>query len=416
VIPTLLALALVSAAPAEPVTTDAAAVPTATYGSDEGFGTGGVGTLYWRQPGKLPYAAALTLNIFITTRLIQAHRVRLDLVRPFDLPVRVLAQVGYYSTVTQNFCGYGNTVTCGTGLAEDAANASGHPVGSADYDLVLKKHHQMRFVRPYAEVLGRYFARDKPHRLELFAGWRGNLYIPGEIVFDDDWFLEGPYEGSQWALHDPEGEPGFSSVVQLGAAWDDRDKENWPTKGYFVEASARAALPLLGSDWLYAGGNVTGAVYVPLLDGPSVSGPDVVLAHRVVGDVLFGDVPTEDLARLGGLTDFISFGGSDVGRGVREHRYLGKVKVMAQTELRWSFAEASPLDQDLRFALAGFADAAWVGYDVSDWRGDALRAVAGFGTGFRLLWNKNFAIRLDVGFSPHERYEPRVYIRVGDPF
>jgi hypothetical protein len=397
-----------------------AAVPTFTFGSDEGFGTGGVGTLYFHKDGVLPYKAALTLNIYITTRLIQAHRIRFESLRLFGLPLRALAQVGYYSTVTQTFCGYGNTVTCSDALAEDAARRSGASIFSDLYSEVRRKHHQMRFIRPWAEALARYALWEKPHRLELWGGWRGNLYIPGEIrvegVVDGDWFRAGPYPLSQWEQRFPTGEPGFSSVVQAGVSLDDRDEETQPNSGYFVEASVRAAGWPIGSTWNWLGSNVTGAVYAPLYAGSATEGADLVLATRAVADVMLGDAPTEDMARLGGLTDFISFGGSDVGRGIREHRFLGKVKVMSQSELRWSFTEFEVLEQRLKLGLAGFLDLGWVGYDVNDWRGDPFRVSMGVGSGFRLLWNQNFAVRLDVGFSDVEQWEPRVYIRVGNPF
>jgi len=397
-----------------------AAVPTFTYGSDEGFGTGGVGTLYFHKDGVLPYKAALTLNIFITTRLIQKHRVRFEALRLFDLPLRVLTQIGYYSTVTQTFCGYGNAVTCSESQAVDAAASTGLAPGDEVYELVRKKHHQMRFVRPWAEALARYAVWDKPHRLEVWGGWRGSAYIPGEVrvegVADGEFFLPGPYPRSQWERHFPDGEEGLSSALQLGFALDNRDQETQPDKGYFAEASVRAASPFIGSRWSWLGANATGAVYTPLVQGNATEGADLVLAHRLILDVMVGDAPTEDLARLGGLTDYIAMGGSDLGRGIREHRYLGKVKVLSQTELRWSFAELDLLSEHFKFGLATFLDAAWVGYDIFDWRGQPLAVVGGAGAGLRLLWNRDFAIRLDVAVSPHEGYGPRMYIRVGNPF
>ncbi len=401
-------------------TLEPAAVPTLTFGSDEGFGTGGVGTLYLHQGGVLPYKAALTLNVFVTTRLIQRHRVRLEALQLFGAPLRVLAQVGYESTVTQNFCGYGNAVSCDPADAVDAAERAGAQPLTAERAYLVGKHHQMRFLRPYAEALVRYAVSGKPHRFELWAGWRGNLYIPGELraegLSGGELFAPGPYPHSAWAKHWPAGEEGFSSALQLGVALDDRDEETQPNRGYFLEASLRGASPWLGSHWSWAGSNVSGAVYVPLVWGSLTEGADLVLAQRAIVDVMIGHAPTEDLARVGGLTDFIAFGGSDIGRGIREHRYLGKVKVISQTELRLSLLEFTALAQHLKLGVAGFLDAAWLGYDVMDWRGEPFAVVAGGGGGLRLLWNKNFSVRFDVGLSPLERYDPRVYIRVGNPF
>lgn len=397
-----------------------AAVPTAVFNSDDGFGTGGVGTLYVHRDGVLPYKAAITVNIYISTRLVQAHRLRLEVLRLFDLPLRVLGQAGYYSTITQNFCGYGNGVTCAPALAAAAAERSGFERTSTEYGQVLRRHHQMRFVRPWAEGVLRYMLWDKPHRFEVWGGWRGNLYIPGEVRVegfgDGRWFEPGPYPYSQWEMEKPDGEPGFSSALQVGIALDDRDEETQPSSGYFLEASLRGAAFPLGSKWNWAGGNVTLAVYVPLLWGTLTEDADVVLAHRLIFDGVIGDAPTEDFARLGGLTNWFAFGGSDVGRGIREQRYLGKVKAMSQTELRVSLYEHVLLAQRLKWGVAGFVDAAWVGYDVTDWRGDLFRLVGGTGAGLRLLWNDNFAVRWDVAVSPVERWQPRMYIRVSNPF
>src|SRR5690606_37040800 len=111
----------------------------------------------------------------------------------FGAPLRVLAQVGYESTVTQNFCGYGNAVTCSDDEAREALAHAGITRGHEAHDLLFRKHHQMRFLRPWGEVLARYALWDKPHRLELWGGWRGNLYIPGEVrpegLFDGQLFV-----------------------------------------------------------------------------------------------------------------------------------------------------------------------------------------------------------------------------------
>lgn len=392
-------------------------MPTLTYGSDEGFGTGGVGTLYFLEEGIAPYKAALTLNIFVTDRLIHRHRVRLDTLRIGGLPLRLFAQIGVESTLTQNFCGYGNDVTCGSDEAHQAATDAGEQPGTDAYESLVSRHHLMRFVRPYGEVLLRYALWDKPHRLEFWAGGRGNYYLPGAFAPGEGGegpvFEEGPFAHSRWAKLRPGGERGFSGVVQAGVALDDRDEEVQPNRGYFVEASLRAASRLWGSDWEWWGGHSSAALYAPLW---RAGGADLVLAERLLADLSFGDVPTEDMARLGGLSDFIAMGGSDVGRGIREHRYLGKIKVVYQGELRLSLGELDLVGEHFKVGVASFLDVAWLGYDVRDWRGRALGLVGGGGVGLRLLWNQNFTVRLDVGVSPAEAFEPRVYIRVGNPF
>ena len=143
---------------------------------------------------------------------------------------------------------------------------------------------------------------------------------------------------------------------------------------------------------------------------------NMVLATRAVADVIVGDPSTEELARIGGSLDPIAFGGSSVGRGIREHRYLGKVKVLGQTELRGQFVDVTAFEQDLSFGGALFSDMAWIGADVVDFGGNPFRPLMTFGVSWRILWNRNFALRWDLAVSPHETAGPGFYIIVGQVF
>jgi len=380
------------------------AVPTLAYNSDEGFGTGGVATLYHRADGVQPYKNAWNLRIFISTKLIQSHSLAWDGLEPWGLPLRTFARVGFYSTLTQNFCGYGNAVLCDPALAERRAEELGLPSGERR-DAFLRHYYAMRFLRFYGDGALRYRLHEQPHKLEAVVGWRGNYYLPGD-------FSElGPYPGSYYAETYPEGEPGFSSMPFGGLTLDDRDHETFPTRGYYAEAFVRGAARWTGSDWDYGGGTLSLAVFRSLLQQPRL-----VLAARVLGDALLGDPPTEDMARVGGLNDAIAFGGHANGRGIREHRYLGKLKLIHQLELRGQFWDVTLLAQELSFGAAAFYDVAWIGYDVADLRGDPGNLLAGAGLSFRWLWNRDFLTRFDFGFSPHERFAPGIYIIVGNVF
>lgn len=378
-----------------------AGVPTLNYSTDEGFGFGGVATLYHLDDHTKPYKDAITLKIFISTKLIQAHELNWDAVDIAGLPLRLWSRIGYYSTITQNFCGYGNLITCDLNDAKNDGIALG--LSGDDLDTYTNTYYRLRFQRPYADANARLRLRPMPHKTELMLGWRGNLYLPGDLQSTT------PYPNSAYAQFFPDGERGFSSVLQVGVTVDNRNHEPYPTRGYFVETSLRGASFLWGSTWNYAGINVAGSLYTPLH-------PQAVLASRLVFDATVGDVPTEDMARIGGTVDSIAFGGNSLGRGVREHRYLGKVKLMQQNEVRTMLASLDVLEQHFDFGLTAFADVGLVGYDFQDWRGVPLRLINTYGVGGRLLWDQNFAVRLEFGFSPVEKYEPFVYINVGNSF
>jgi len=382
-----------------------AAVPTLAYNSDEGFGTGGVATLYDRGEGVLPYRNAWTLRLFISTRLVQAHSLTWDAIRPAGLPLRVIARAGFYSTITQNYCGVGNAVSCDPIPAERAAEQAGLVVGSEERAALVRRYYQMRFMRFFGDVFGRWRLRELPHRVELLTGWRGAYYQPGEF------FAAGPYPGSLYAQDFPGGEPGFSNQFLGGAVVDDRDHETFPTRGYLVQGIVRGASHLLGSTWQYGGVLVDASWFHALLPGQRL-----VLALRLLGDAVLGDPPVDELARVGGILDAIAFGGQAMGRGIREHRYIGKLKLVHQLELRSQFADVAVLEQDLSLGGALFYDLAWVGYDVADLRGNARTLLAGAGLSFRFIWNRDFIVRTDVAVSPHERFAPGIYIIVGNVF
>ena len=42
--------------------------------------------------------------------------------RFLGLPLRLFARTGFYSTITQNFCGFGNAITCDLAEAQDVAD------------------------------------------------------------------------------------------------------------------------------------------------------------------------------------------------------------------------------------------------------------------------------------------------------
>lgn len=393
-----------------------AAVPTLAFSTDEGFGTGGVGTLYHRHEGVLPYRDAITLNIFISSKLVQAHALTWDALRPFDIAGRLYLRAGYYATVSQNYCGVGNGVTCASGAAIDAARRlaidddPSLPAGAVDE---FKRHyHLMRFIRPYATAIARPWLRDKPWRTELLLGWRGAVIVPGDLS------QRGPYPGSLFASDFPDGQAGVSSVPFAGIIVDDRDTEAFPTRGFFFESSVRAGGALTGSTWPHAGMNASLAGFFSLT--PPTAGahdaPRIVLASRVISDVMVGDPSIEEMARIGGTLDSIAFGGSTIGRGVREHRYLGKVKLVGQAELRAQLLETELLGEVFNHGCALFTDVALVGVDVRQWGGNPAKLLTTFGVSYRLLWNESFAIRWDLALSPDEAEGPGFYIIVGQAF
>lgn len=386
-------------------------VPRFTLSSDEGVGLGVRGTAFWYKDDTRPYKTAVSFQAFATTRLVQHHFIRLDAIDVWGLPLRVTSEVGYFQTITFNYCGEASEAHCSVQSAAAAADELG--LVGEQADRFVRRYHMTRFLRPYTQNVLRWRLGEKPHRPEWIAGYRGHGYIPGDFVDENgdqrlDFF---PYPGSRYAKDYPAGEPGFASVLQLGFAVDDRDHEPDPQRGYVLEASLRAAAPWLGSTWTFGGANVSARLYVPLLPARALT-----LASRVMIDGIVGDAPFPERVRTGGFTDFYAFGGADMGRGIRQQRYAGDLKAMMQHELRGVFGTLSGWSQDFRFGWALYLDAGVLADSLDPRAYTSLTARWGFGVGSRIVWNENFVMRIDVGWSPAEGYAPYLYTKPDHPF
>ncbi|MEL6347954.1 MAG: BamA/TamA family outer membrane protein [Myxococcota bacterium] len=379
-------------------------LPALNFNSDEGFGYGVIGTLYRYKDKTRPYKYALTARFFLTTRQVNAHMVRLDLLDLGGLPIRVTARADYFSALAQNFCGYVGDNHCGPDadqISEDAADAEG--LTGAERDDFLRRYYLMRYTETALNIQTRTKLKDLPHKREILAGYRYSYYIPG--VFND----QAPWAGSLYDVaYFSEGETGGVSVLQLGMVYDNRDNEPAPNSGYWSEFSFRGATRLWGSNWTYGGVNLTHRQYVTIVPDKLVS------ATRAVADVTVGDLPTQDLVRVGGLQDYSAIGGQNGGRGLRAWRLAGQVKGLVQQEVRWTFARISPGTQRFDFGVLGFIDAG-VAARAAD-RLDENDASFGTGGGLRITWNENFIVRADFGFSPIEDWSTKSYINLDHIF
>jgi hypothetical protein len=434
--PWLLCTALAAAAPAAteptptpsttPSTTEASTteptwdwgaggLPALGYDTDNGLLVGAVGQVFLHDPARTrPYRVGLNIGVTVTSKLVQDHYIAVDALRVADLPLRLSGRLGWSQSLTQNYCGTGMTVTCDPEIAtKDADNLN---LSGTEREDFIRRYYLFRFMNPSLQLQGRWALTPLPARFEIFGGWRGSGYIPGTWADDDqdgDADLE-PYRGSRYAQDFQSGEPGFASIFQAGVMFDSRDNEPSPKKGVWAEASLRGAAPVVGSTWTWGGVNTTVRSYVPVLDGDAPR--RLTWALRGVVDVVVGDPPIQELVRPGGFVDYLSFGGSEMGRGVRVQRYVGKVKLYVQNELRWRFVEFEGFHQKFAFSTNGFVDAGVVGTDLFDPKAFAGTPPVGAGAGLLFHWNENFILRLDVATSVVEAYSPGVYITLGQTF
>ncbi len=310
-----------------------------------------------------------------------------DLVR-FDLPqlaggaMRLWVDLAFMRSIDAGYWGVGNA----SGEATRAFDPAGTPRDPGS--------HRFQYVRT-----------EPTFRLRTRIAIAKNLHVSAGLKLA--YVLPGVYAGSRLAEDAAPRTPGGAATVTgtdphaslqlaVGLAYDSRDDETIPTSGMFIEALLRAS-PGMGTDLHHGGASVNARFFAPL------AGRYLVLAFRVLADVIFGNPPFYELARAGAI-NFMDYPGSGDGiRGVPMGRYHGKIKAGANLELRSMFLPFHIDEWRFLFGAAAFADAGRV---WADWRSDPAVDGSGaqlkFGTGggLRLLWGSAVLVRLDVAWSP----------------
>jgi outer membrane protein assembly factor BamA len=395
----LFALSLV-ASPEDPSSIRFSGIPALGY-SDSGFGFGVVGNMYTDQEGYAPYKSSLGLKLYFTTKGTNSHHLIFDQVRAFGLPLRLVSRLGFFSTIEQNYCGRASDANCDLERAKIEAKDEG--------DEFVRLYYKNRFMAFFGDVFGRWLLWKEQAKLELMMSYRGRYYL------NRDFKENGPYKGSLFAKDYKDfNTDGYLSTLETGLMLDKRDFESAPTSGYWLESSIRGGSWLFGSAWDYFGANAAARFYLSLDDAHRM-----VIASQTIADVIVGDLPYDAMSRLGGsqaLIDYNAIGGQNVGRGIREQLYVGRLKAIEQLEFRYTFWSFNAFKQNFDLTGAAMGDLAMTAWDFSRFKKDMANIYVGFGGGLRISWNKTFVIRADLGVSPHENFSPKFYLVVGNVF
>jgi hemolysin activation/secretion protein len=127
-----------------------------------------------------------------------------------------------------------------------------------------------------------------------------------------------------------------------------------------------------------------------------------VVALRGVFDAMAGDVPFTELQLFGGrgAVPLTGLGGARSIRGLPRLHYIGKVKALANVELRSRVLRFTPGSSTLDFWLVGFVDAGRVWTDLTELlTRPAGRIHGSAGGGLRLAWVEDYVVRVDYGWS-----------------
>ncbi|HEY8091067.1 MAG TPA: BamA/TamA family outer membrane protein [Polyangiaceae bacterium] len=375
--------------------------------SDIGFEFGAVATLTRFGQGVRPYLwnMDLVLAASVKSGPAGADIAQTNLVWNWDVPalmegrLRLNPSVSYQRTINQGYFGLGN------------ASIGARPAAPS-----REPGRYFQFIEELATV-------RELVRIKVEGPWDVMLAPAFRYV------SPGLYEGSKLfedAASPPRGGVpvllgvGRLSLGSLGAGfvYDTRDNEIFPTLGQYHQVGTKfvEGFPL-GDGVRYGQSSAVLCGYVPLAR-------HTVLALRGVTDLEYGDVPFYDLFTGGPFITNELPGGSSGVRGVPVGRYLGRIKAVANVEVRTLPVAFRVLGQGFRLGGDAFFDTGrvWSDYTfTSALDGSGLGLKYGVGAGAYLLWGQAALFRIECAYSPdavaeNPNFPIGVYVEDGTMF
>jgi hypothetical protein len=357
-----------------------AAFPLLGGDSDIGFEFGAVGTLTRFAGGTRPYVWNMDLLLATSIKsgpngaelTQQSYLWQIDVPHAFGSDVRLNPAVSYSNTINQGYFGIGN-----------ASSAARPPVINGEP--------------------GRYFQyNEREARLRELT--RIGFRPPWDIGLATTVRYAAPdaYAGSKLAEDVGAGKVlGYRKMtlglLGAGFVYDTRDNEYFPHSGAYHQIGLRGVQGLPFD--AHVGYGAFGAVLAGYL---RLGGPAVFAARGVV-DAEFGHVPFFDLYTGGPFQSYEMIGGAQAVRGVPDGRYLGKLKVIGNVELRALLVDFHLLGQvfhlggDLLFDTGRL----WSDYSFnSPADGSGLGLKWGAGGGAYMIWGQAAVFRIEAAYSP----------------
>ncbi|MBX2797042.1 MAG: hypothetical protein KTR31_05225 [Myxococcales bacterium] len=352
------------------------ALPSVAFDTDDGFGAGGRAELAWIGGGYEPYRTSLVLQAYTSTSGYHHHRFRFDHIGVGrNKRGRVTVRLAWRQWLNDGYWGIGN------GTTRERAF-----VGTFDKDDPARKRYAYQLYQPFAHA-------TFLHRLRHGGPWVAFLALSPRYS------VVRTYPGSLLEEEQPYGiEGGFALMGYAGLIHDTRVPEIAPTRGHLVEVSGRMA-PFLDGE---AGGFGGALVSARAFAAPTER---VVLAGRVMGEWLVGQVPFYEMVHWGGAIPVSGVGGWETIRGLSFGRLRAPGKAIANLEARVRVIDLNVMKRPVGLELAPYLDAGIV-WDAEAPVPTDLPVHPAFGLGGRLLFDDTFVGRLDTGFGLDPIEEP----------
>ncbi|MBI4820310.1 MAG: BamA/TamA family outer membrane protein [Deltaproteobacteria bacterium] len=350
-------------------------VPNVAFDTDDGLGFGIRGELAIDEDGYEPYHTGWVVHAFASTRGYHHHRVRFDRVGfgP-EQRLRLTIHLAWRQWLNDGYWGIGNRTAREREYVKDFEE--GDPG---------RRRYRYSLFQPFAHMT---------LRARIDGPWLAYGALTGKYSIVET------YPGSLLALERPFGLDGGVTVqLQGGLLYDSRKPEGTPTSGVLAELGARIAPPLPTGAGTFGG--VMGSVraFWGITDR-------LVLAGRLMGEVMFGEIPFYEMVHWGGLFPVTGFGGFETIRGLSFGRFRAPGKAVLNTELRLSVFEHTLADEPFVWQLVPYADAGVVFLGDETRHGGGPEIHPGFGGGLRAIWQRDFVARIDAGAGLDPIVEP----------
>jgi outer membrane protein assembly factor BamA len=397
-------------------------IPLIASDPDSGFTYGA--SIQWFENGSrdspffyfAPYRKRAAGTVNRTTRGTQEYYVEYDQPYIADTPWRVRAFGGYLANTFEPYYGVGERTlghlgfpgTPGTtyGQASDYFDALREDRDGktwARYNYYDKRQYLFTadLERDYLGGLLRPMVGIQISHLEIrdYTGVEVRGAINQETLLRED-FRNGRLLGFDGGWH---------NLLRLGLTYDSRDYEPDPASGLLGQILLEGTTRWLGAGSDYGHVTLEGQGYARLFPDPT----RLVLAANAAYSVHFGDAPFFAFPNLSVPSNELKqgLGGWHTLRGYHYKRFVGKVQMQANLELRWTLADVTIWNQNFRPMLVPFVDAGRVfdradRFSLRDWK------ITG-GLSVRFAWNLATIISFDYGFG---REGSLFYMMLGHPF
>lgn len=306
----------------------------------------------------------------------QNYDVGLDVPRALGGKAFVMPEIIYERTINSGYFGLGNQSV----VVHDENGQVGRRYQFEQQELRARVNVRSPLGGPFAVMVGLQLRYVHP-----------TAYANSKLAIDA-------------ASREPDGSPVIRGLEPLdigvlngGLIYDTRDNAIAPNRGAFDLVALRfAEATPTSSDVRWAGANVVVRRYARL-------GGPFVLATRVIGDFMVGNVPFYDLSQGGAFVPTDLPGGAQGIRGVPYGRYSGLIKLVGNVEVRSFFASFHLFGDRFRVGDVVFFDTGriWTDYTFSDARdGKQIGLKFGAGGGLFLLWGTAAMFRVEVAYSP----------------